>query len=247
MKRSSLFTGIVCLLILSACKKDPETFVTASISDYAPLTVGKYITYRLDTFKYLPFSIRDTTVSYEVKHVVEGLINDNLGRPAYKIFRYIRKSPQQAWQPDNSFMVINTESSLEYIENNMRFLKLKLPIIDGYTWKGNSFIDTYSFNSDVKYLDDWDYVYDSLHLSRTIGTFNLDSTIRVDQRDEVIGNPADPNSYSEQNFGAEIYAKGIGLVYRRFLHTEFQPATPGNPSSYDDRSYGIILTMIDHN
>ena len=247
MKRSILFAGIVSLLMLSACKKEPETFVTASINDYAPLAIGKYITYRLDTFKYLPFSTRDTTITYEVKHVVEELINDNLGRPAYKIFRYIRKNPQQTWTPDNSFMIVNTEGSLEFVENNMRFLKLRMPIKDGFTWKGNSYIDTYSFNSDVKYLDDWDYTYDSVGVARTLGSFNFDSTVRVEQRDEIIGNPADPNSYSEQNFGAEIYAKGIGLVYRRFLHTEFQPATPGNASSYDDRSYGITLTMIDHN
>jgi hypothetical protein len=144
-------------------------------------------------------------------------------------------------------MAINTGTSLEFIENNMRFLKMRLPIKNGYSWKGNSYIDTYSFNSDVKYLDDWDYMYDSINVPRTMGAFTLDSTIRIEQRDEVIGNPSDPNSYSEQNFGAEIYAKGIGLVYRKFLHTEFQPATPGNPSAYDDRSYGVTLTMIDHN
>jgi hypothetical protein len=247
MRRSILFAAIACLLFLNACKKETETFVTASISDYAPLTVGKYITYQLDSFKYLPFSTRDTTISYQAKYVVDAFINDNLGRPAYKIVRYIRKSSQQAWTPDNSFMAISTEGSFEFIENNMRFLKLRLPFKDGYTWKGNTYIDSYSFNSDVKYLDDWDYMYDSTGAARKIGAFDLDSTVKVDQRDEVIGNPADANSYSEQNFGEEIYAKGIGLVYRKFLHTEFQPATPGSPSAYDDKSYGITLTMIDHN
>ena len=247
MKRSILFSALISLFFLNACKKETEILVTDQISDFSPLAVGKYITYKLDTFKYLPFSTRNITVSYEVKHVVEELINDNLGRPAYRITRYIRKAAPQPWVPDNTFMAINTANSLEFIENNMRFVKLRLPIKDGYSWKGNTFIDTYSFNSNVKYLDDWDYMYDSLNTSHTFGAIQIDSTLKVDQRDEIIGNPADPNSYSEQNFGVEIYAKGIGLVYRRFLHTEFQPATPGNPSAYDDKSYGITLTMIDHN
>ena len=80
-----------------------------------------------------------------------------------------------------------------------------------------------------------------------IGTFNLDSTLRVDQRDEVIGNPADAASYSEVNYAMEKYAAGIGMVYRKFLHTEYQPPTPGVSGKFVDGSYGVTLTMIDHN
>jgi hypothetical protein len=247
MKRIILFSGLVMLVALAACKKQTEELYTPPIESYSPLVAGKFITYRLDSFKYLPFSLQDTTITYQVKHVVDALVTDNLGRSVYRIIRYIRKTSQNAWVPDNSFMAVNTGSSYEFIENNQRFLKLELPIAEGFTWKGNSYIDTYSLNSTVRYLDDWDYAYDSLYKPLTLGTIKLDSTIRVNQRDEVIGNPADPNSYSEKNYGAEIYAKGIGLVYRKFLHTEFQPATPGSPSNYVDGSYGITLTMIDHN
>ena len=149
--------------------------------------------------------------------------------------------------PDNSFMSVNTGSSLEFIENNLRFLKLKLPVKDGYSWKGNTYVDTYSLNSGVRYLDDWDYMYENMNEPLTLGNIHLDSTIKVNQRDEIIGNPADPNSYSEKNFAVEIYAKGIGMVYRKFLHTEYQPSTPGTGAFYSDDSYGITLTMIDHN
>jgi hypothetical protein len=80
-----------------------------------------------------------------------------------------------------------------------------------------------------------------------IGALTIDSTIKVSQRDEIIGNPANPNSYSERNIGEEKYAKGIGLVYRNFLHTEYQPPTPGHIGAYSDGSYGVTLKMIDHN
>ncbi len=247
MKRIILFAGLLALLTVAACKKQREEFKTETIQDYTPLAPGKYITYQLDTFRYLPFSLKDTTITYQVKHVVDALITDNLGRPAYRIIRYIRNKPQDKWLPDNSFMAVNTGSSFEFIENNLRFLKLKLPLKDGYAWKGNTYIDTYSLNSTVRYLDDWDYMYENMHEPLTLGSFQLDSTLKVNQRDEIIGNPSDPNSYSEKNFGAEVYAKGIGLVYRKFLHTEYQPATPGTQSAYVDGSYGVTLTMIDHN
>ncbi|MEJ7588768.1 MAG: hypothetical protein WKI04_14525 [Ferruginibacter sp.] len=244
MKRNILFVLAIFVLALSACKKETEDFISAPIEDYSPISVGKFITYQLDSFKYLPFSLQDTTVTYQVKHEVDELIEDNLGRPAYRIIRYIRKTPQNPWAPDNSFLAINTTNSLEFIENNNRFLKLKMPIREGYSWKGNSYIDTYSLNSQVRYLDDWDYVYENMNEPFIIGSLQIDSTIKVNQRDEVIGMPG---FYYEENLGSEIYARGIGLVYRKFLHTEFQPATPGTPPAYSDGSYGITLTMIDHN
>lgn len=247
MKRNLLWAGIFCTILVSACKKDPEVFESEAIEAYAPLAVGKYITYQLDSLVYQNFGTSQAIISYQVKHEVSAEVTDNINRPAYRITRYIRKTPQDQWVPDNSFMAVNTGASLEFIENNMRFLKLKLPVKNGYSWKGNSYIDTYSFNSNVKFLDDWDYMYDSLNSPLVLGALNIDSTLKVNQRDEIIGNPADPNSYSEINFGAEYYAKGIGLVYRKFLHLEYQPPTPGTGGSYSDGSYGITLTMIDHN
>ncbi|HQY12879.1 MAG TPA: hypothetical protein PK133_11725, partial [Ferruginibacter sp.] len=142
-------------------------------------------------------------------------------------------------------MAVPTEFSVEFIENNMRFIKMKAPVRNGFSWKGNSYIDTYSLNSDVKYLDDWDYTYDSLNTTISLAALTVDSTLKVDQRDEVIGNPNDPNSYSEINQGAERYAKGLGLVYRNFLHVEYQPPTPGR-GGYR-QGYGVKMTMIDHN
>lgn len=47
----------------------------------------------------------------------------------------------------------------------------------------------------MRYLEDWDYTYDSVNVNITLGALAVDSTIKVAQRDEVIGNPSDPNSY----------------------------------------------------
>ncbi len=248
MKKIFLFVMVASLaFLLPACKKSSETLQTASIEDYSPFAVGKYITYRLDSAIYTNFGQNAEVKTYQVKYQVDAKITDNLGRPAYRIIRYIRKTAANAWVPDATFMATNTGNGLEFVENNLRFLKLRTPIRDFYSWKGHSFIDTYSINSEIKYLDDWDYSYDSVSVPLKVGTFNFDNTIKVDQRDEIIGNPADPNSYAEINFGVEKYAKGLGLIYRRFFHSEYQPPTPGQGGRFVDGSYGITLTIIDHN
>ena len=248
MRKAFFFTLIISAFVFGACNKSTEDFQTAALSDYFPLQTGKYITYNLDSsVVYQNFGASIAVISYQVKYLVDSMITDNLGRPAYRIFRYIRKTPADPWVPDNTFMAVPTTNSVEFIENNFRYLKMKLPISDGYSWKGNSYIDTYSLNSTVKYLDDWNYTYDSLNYPARIGALTVDSTLKVAQRDETIGNPSNPNSYSERNIGIEKYAKGIGLIYRRFLHLEYQPPVPGHPGAYADASYGVTLTMIDHN
>lgn len=251
MVKKIVFAGILAALFFSACKKETEDFKTPALSEYVPLQVGKYITYQLDSFRYLPFSTQGITISYQVKFLVDAEIRDNLGRPAYRIVRHIRQLSTDPWVPDNTFTAINTGNDYEFVDNNLRFLKMKAPIKNGYAWKGNSYINVSStdpIGPVFTYLDGWDYTYDSLNAPLSLGAINLDSTVKVAQRDEIIGNPADPNSYSEQNFGVEYYAKGIGMVYKRIFHSEYQPPTTvGGSGYYSDASKGYTLTMIDHN
>ena len=246
-KYSFILLTAVVIISFSACKKSSEDFQTAGLSVYFPLAVGKYITYNIDSTIYTNFGTSIEVHSYQVKYQTDSLITDNLGRPAYRIIRYIRNNATGPWLSDATFMAINDIYTLEFVENNYRFVKLHLPVRNNYSWKGNSFIDTYSLNSEVKYLDDWDYMYDSVGVQQQVGSFTLDNCLVVNQRDEEIGNPQDPNSYSEINIGQEKYAAGIGMVYRHFFHSEYQPPVPGLGGFFVTGSYGITLTMIDHN
>ncbi|RYD77013.1 MAG: hypothetical protein EOP53_13695 [Sphingobacteriales bacterium] len=242
MKKISTLACLAALVFFSACKKEKGEVITAPIDAYSPFVVGKYITYQLDSLVPVNFGAALETRTFEVKYVVDAAITDANNRPSFRIIRYMKKAGD-TWVSDATFMATPTTNGLEFVENNLRYIKLRLPIRDGYTWRGNSHIEAYGLNSELKYLADWDYAYDSVGVATTVGTYDLEDVIKVDQRDEIIGNPADPNSYSEINYSMEKYAAGIGLVYRKFLHTEYQPGT----SSYTDASYGLTLTMIDHN
>ena len=246
MYKKILLAGFFVAVLFSACKKETEELNTATISDYMPLETGKYIIYQLDSIRY-GLTLTPITTSYQVKFLVDSLITDNLDRPAYRIYRYIRNTSTDPWIEEDTYMAISTSNSLEFVENNLRYIKLKLPVMQDYTWKGNSFINTTSDPSifNFGYLAGWDYTYDSIDAPLTLGSINLDNTIKIAQRDEVIGNP--PNYYSEINYGVEYYAKGIGMVYKRFLHSEYQPPINGYDGTYSDNTRGATFTMIDHN
>lgn len=246
MRKYFIGSFAIILMLLASCKKEDANFTSASINDYFPLQVGKYITYNLDSTVFINFGQNQIVNHYQAKDEVDAQITDNLGRPAFRIIRYLRTDSTQPWAPNNVFMAVSTRNSLEYVENNLRFLKLMLPIKEGFTWKGNSYIDTYSTDLDVTYLDDWDYVYDSVGVPLTINSLNIDSTITVDERDEFLGQ--DPSiagtQYAEKTYSIEKYGKGIGLIYRDFLHWEFQGSQSLSPGY---TGYGVTMSIIDHN
>jgi hypothetical protein len=238
---------VLCVVFFASCKKQSEEIVITQISDYAPLKAGKYITYNLDSTVFTNFGTVEAHRFYEVKYATTDSITDNLGRKAFRIIRYIRSTPTGTFLPDNTAMAVNTGSRYEFIENNLRYFKLTLPINDGNSWKGNAAIDLIvnpSLGIDLAYLGDWDYTYENVDQPspRPISTFNLPNTVTINQRDISSNLPVTPaTNIASKDFSQEIYAKGIGMVYRNFLHWEYQKSS----GSYT--GYGVKLTMIDHN
>ena len=73
---------IVAAWLLSAigCSEKTVEMTSPALSEYFPLTVGKYITYRLDSTVLTQFG-RDTTVrSYRARDLVDAEIQDATGR-----------------------------------------------------------------------------------------------------------------------------------------------------------------------
>ena len=231
---------IVCIFVFVSCKKSSEELQLPAINDYAPLAKGKYITYTLDSLIYTNFGTVETHHFYQVKFVVDDAITDNQGRPAFRIVRYIKPQNGGNFVPDNTFSAINTGNTFETTENNLRFKKLVQPISNGTAWKGNSFISTIGLG--LEYLDDWDYTYESVGEPARVGIIDLPNTLTVNQRDYSDGLPINSGTtVAQRDLASEIYAKDIGMVYKKFCHFEYQQST----HAYE--GYGITYTMIDHN
>lgn len=248
MKKCISFVTVLAIVVVSviSCNKK-EQFSSAQLTEFMNLEVGKFIRYRLDSTKFINFGQKDTVLKYQAKEVIDAAITDNLGRPGWRVIRYLSDTTGTSpWTPSATYMIIPSRESVEVVENNLRFQKLRLPVTEGFNWKGNTAIDTYSSNSEVRYLDDWDYTYEDVSNSFTVWNNKVvDNTITVNQRDETIGTPSDPSLFSERNFSKEVYGEGIGLIYRDFLHWEYQPTNGQNPGY--KIGYGIKMVMIDHN
>ena len=219
-----------------------------------PMEVGKFITYRLDSILFVNFGQKDTIVSYQAKDLVSELFKDNLGRDAYRIVRYQRdfaSTNESDWTPVMTYTVIPERETIELVENNLRFQKLKLPVREGFSWHGNTFLpgNPYEYFSQFSNDEDmpfWDYTYQNVDLPLSINNFNFDSTITIHQIADSVNVPiTEPDGLAYKNYWIEQYAKHIGLVYREQIMWEYQPpngSIPGYKSGF-----GIIMTILDHN
>src|SRR5215204_6457388 len=91
--RLTLLATIV--IFLTQCKKTEE-FTSEPLENYLNLQVGKYVIYRLDSMKFV--NLDTVKSSYQAKDEIDGMMTDNLGRPSFRVVRYLRNvAGTQPW------------------------------------------------------------------------------------------------------------------------------------------------------
>jgi len=243
---------IVSLLVLMAVTviacKEKEVLTYPALTDYYSLKVGRTYTYRMDSIVPSNFGASLVTKYYLAKDSVESQYTDPQGRTSFRIFRYITDTFQsQPWRYIATYVASfdNSKRWVEYLDNNLRYIVLREPITEGFSWKGNSFIDTKSGSSVLKYMDEWDYTYQDISSPFTVRKGKFDTTISVVQVNEVPpASSFNPTQYFQSDYSIEVYAKGVGLIYKDFLHKtwNFNSGT----WSWEDGSYGIRLNLVSY-
>ena len=251
--RFHLFVIAFSFTALVSCDKSTiEDFNTESLKEFYPAAEDKYIIYRLDSTVFTNFGRNVEVHKYQVKHVIDTFITDNLGRPSYRVYRFLRDSAgTQPWVEHGTYYITHFEKRVEVIEENLRMIKIHQPFKLGFSWKGNRYLSDepyklkFSFSNDDN-MNDWDFVFDQFDESLQIGTQTVDSVYTIFHIDESVNAPvSDPNAYGARNFSLEKYAKGIGLVWRDYVLWEYQPPANGQSGFYT--GFGIKMWMIEHN
>jgi hypothetical protein len=236
--------------VFSSCTNKKTEITSPPLADYLKPNIGKYIIYRLDSTVTAPFGTALVVRSYRIKDSIDAQITDGLGRAAYRVVRTITDTNGVApYKANATYYTVPVGTSwVETVNNNLRYVSLRWPILNDFEWKGNSFINTTSPISDVLYLDNWNYTYKNVGQPYTVFNKKFDNTLTVAQRDE--SDPPGPfvdTAYKQRNFSVEVYAKNVGLIYKDFLHYIYQNKTSTRNAYYEDNSYGIRLRVIDFN
>lgn len=208
-----LWIGIV--VILFSCEKKTEDPADMGY-DYFPLKPGMYAIYEVDSF-YIDcqFNIYDT-LKFQLKEKIDTFFTDASGQLSMRIERSVRNNPSSNWQIRDVWWAYVLPTRAVKVEENMKYVKLIFPVINGKRWNGNA------YNS----ITDWnfDYRYTGVDEPYSNGILQFDSVATVLQQ-QVEGN------LLLYKYQLEKYARGIGLVYQIKINVE--GITNSNPNQYD--------------
>jgi hypothetical protein len=241
---SCFYTLSFLIILICGCNKS-NPLQTDSPADYYPMHVGNYIIYRMDSLKFTNVGSEETLISYLAKEIVEDSITDNLGNPSFRVVRYLSDTTGTSeWVPSTAYMVTPLKTSIEVVDNNLRFIKMITPVQDGISWLGNAYIDTKSDISQVPYLDGWNYTYDSTGQPFQVLAGTIPQAVIVHEANDITG--LGDGSYTQTIFSEEVYGMNIGLIYKKFLYSVYQSPNVEYPSGVTI-GYGLTFNMVSHN
>lgn len=230
MKKNK-FTLLFFLTILGifqmGCNENtvPEDLTVVKGLNYYPLEVGKFITYRLDSIVYTQASGADCnfvqdTASHFLKEEIVDIYEDNAGAVNYIVERYTRRDASQPWRVIDVWNTKKTDTQVERVEENLRFIKLVFPVREGASWDGNSFFQDTTVvigGETIDFFNHWssEYEYGEVDVPEEINGIQFDSVLTVIQSEP---------SENKINHRASVekYARNVGLVYKEMLILDTQ-------------------------
>lgn len=239
------FFGFAVLSLLSACTSKNDDLTVNYGYNYFPTDSSHYITYQIDSVVYSKFRTQGKdTISVQLKQVWGEPYTDNEGRHGNLMYRYVRydndNTPWHLITP-TVWYATTTQYRAETMEGALRFINLAFPVQQGYTWNGNTFINAEP-NTDLDYYKNWNYEYTEVDKSKIINNLTFDSTATILQH-----NYTDSTTFTQGTqklFSQEIYARNVGLVYKRqqILFLGSKPFE--EPTTWPDRAEnGYIMTQ----
>jgi len=218
---------ILLVAVIFSCKKS-ETPVIDFGYDYYPVTIGSWISWDVDSIGHQPGNFADT-FQYQIKELIESAFIDYAGRQAYRIERFYRNNASENWWLKDVWMVVFTATKAEKVEENVRYVRLVFPVRENQFWDGNA-LNTQNV---------WNYSYTSIGNSYAVGSGVFAEAAEVFQEGY--------NNLIEKQQGTEVYARGIGLVYKSVvdISTQFQYSI--NPTAPNiNGGYELTMTYLDH-
>jgi hypothetical protein len=195
-----IISALLVSIILHSCKEETIDAVPTSYN-YFPADNGRWVEYTVDSIYHSENDNNndDSVYSYhfEIREVIDSSFIDGSGLENQVIKRYRRTDSLSAWTITDVWTQKLTPTSAYRTEDNVAFHKLSFPINSTITWNGN---DANTYEEEI-------YYYDFFHQSHSVNSLSFDSALSVIQIDE--------NNFIEKIYGQEIYAAGVGLIFKQ--------------------------------
>lgn len=181
-----------------SCNESLEpTDTSCDASGFYPLNLGYFISYEVTEIQHSELG-EDDTLKYQIKEVLADTFTDLSAQRAYRLERFSRADASADWQLDSIWAVRDEGLRLVKVESNVPFVKLICPLVEENSWDGNLFNN----------LAEQTYVVQDLQQSFQLDDELFDHSVTVIQK-------ADTVSILNRDYRVEVFAKDIGLIYKK--------------------------------
>ncbi len=192
------------IFYLVACQETNEPISPDFGYEYAPLKVGNYAVYQIDSIHYDDFANTVDTFSYQLKEVIDSAYILLDGQEGFRLERYRRNSGNFNWRIIDVWFVYKTAQQYIRVEENQPIVKLVFPVELESQWDINSKNTQKTNIAEIT----------SITTSANIGSLSFTNMATVTITDE--------QNLIERKLNTEQYSKEVGLVsqYVKDLRTQ---------------------------
>ncbi len=245
----------ICFTTLFSCRKTRVASGDPTVN-YFPITLGKYITYAVDSIVYLgDTGCHQLETRTWLKYAIDDTFRDSQNRLSYIMDVFSRIDEASPWSPVRTILLTQgvidplvlpppagvPTSNILYSQDGTQFEKMVFPIVEGQSWPGNQFVNT--TDQDFAFYKNWNYTYQNLAKSYNNGIQYYDNTVTVLEDKESVIYPAIDSAVSAYRiYAKEIYAFNVGMIYKEFTHWNY--------TAYNKKCVAgvtVIMRASDHN
>ena len=225
--------GLVLACSLAGCK-DATVPAPETGTDYYPLAVGNYWIYAVTdtTWSQATQGVPSvaTASAYRVKETIKAIAADAAGLPTYQLYRAKLAPGATAYRDDSVFTVRTSAQAVVLNHGNNPTVELIFPVKAGRSWNFNAYNNSTNDTLSAE-TRKYSQVGQPFTTAATagVGAKTYPNTLTTANT----GNAAE-NSLIKRKSYQQVFAKGIGPVYRRrdyfenFYYTSTTPPNAGN-------------------
>lgn len=196
-------------LSMSGCGDDVEKKVAET--NIFPLHVGNYWIYRVNETQITPYNI-ETDIEYELKAVVSDSFPNANGGYSYLMNRFKRALTTEPWQGFDTWIVRVDSKEVVVTEGSVPYVRITFPLLNDRTWNGNTYNNISTGKFCLTSTGDFEEC-DQYTLNNSGEAYSTPSGLAFEKTAKIIQSN-DPDLTTKYDIRTEIYAHGVGLVYK---------------------------------
>lgn len=222
------FTIFLLVFTLAAGCADDEGSEQPADAAYFPLEKGLNHIYGVVETRYRGGQ-EPQTLRYELMTEVVDSFPSPMSQYTYVIHRHKRIAEGEAWEPWDTWSVRKDGREVIVTEGNTAFVKARFPVSAENRWNGNA----------RNPLGEDEYGFVEIHLPREINGIAFEKTLTVEQErneDRIV--------FRDERH--EIYALGVGLIYREIVQLKYCTDDPCLGQQVIDEGIEMKMTIKEY-